>query len=190
MGLKTAIFNKHAIKYTKWPLLTACNSWIWPHFLIKQNPILLRKKAFSDGHSNCNINCWEISDFISCISFEHQCTNCSCKWQVAGCYMVPPWQQLDIRWSQLMLQSGGGCKAVGTLPPKKECHINVTWHFFWKYVSCSSDSPESHLLAVYTKQPPYALCMLKKWGRDQYFLGRINLRFWPWHGHVTFFFGR
>ena len=28
MGLKTAIFNKNAIKYPKWPLLTAYNSWI------------------------------------------------------------------------------------------------------------------------------------------------------------------
>ena len=45
MGLKTAIFNKNAIKYTKWPLLTAYNPWIWPHFLIKQNGILLRKKS-------------------------------------------------------------------------------------------------------------------------------------------------
>ena len=45
MGLKTAIFNKNAIKYTKWPLLTAYNSWIWPHFFIKQNGILLRKKG-------------------------------------------------------------------------------------------------------------------------------------------------
>ena len=26
MGLKMAIFNKNAIKYTKWPLLTAYNS--------------------------------------------------------------------------------------------------------------------------------------------------------------------
>ena len=45
MGLKTAIFNKNTIKYTKWPLLTAYNSWIWPHFLIKQNGILLRRKG-------------------------------------------------------------------------------------------------------------------------------------------------
>ena len=49
IGLKMAIFNKNAIKYTKWPLLTAYNSWIWPHFLIKRNAILLRKKALSDG---------------------------------------------------------------------------------------------------------------------------------------------
>ena len=124
MGLKTAIFNKNAIKYTKWPLLTAYNSWIWPHFLIKQNAILLRKKCFFRwptsnsmkkiiekvqnwqiqrwtpqgrtmhtlypvnhlikttpestlglhfDHSNSNTSCWEISNFISCISFEHHC---------------------------------------------------------------------------------------------------------------------
>ena len=45
MGLKMAIFNKNAIKYTKWPLLTAYNSSIWPHFLVKKNAILLRKKG-------------------------------------------------------------------------------------------------------------------------------------------------
>ena len=45
MGLKMAISNKNVIKYTKWPLLTAYNSWIWPHFLIEQNAILLRKKG-------------------------------------------------------------------------------------------------------------------------------------------------
>ena len=49
MGLKTAIFNKNAIKYTNWPLLRAYNSGIWPHFLTKQNGILLIKKALSDG---------------------------------------------------------------------------------------------------------------------------------------------
>ena len=37
--------NKNAIKYTKWPLLMAHNSWIWPHFLIKPNAILFRKKG-------------------------------------------------------------------------------------------------------------------------------------------------
>ena len=110
MGLKTAIFNKNAIKYTKWPLLTVYNSWIWPYFFIKQNAILLKKKLFQMAyfkfqvkppqgrtmhtvypvnhlikppqrvlwdhtliHSNHNISCWEISNFISCISFECHC---------------------------------------------------------------------------------------------------------------------
>ena len=45
MGVKRAIFNKNDIKHAKWPLLTAYNSWIWPHFLIKQNAIILRKKG-------------------------------------------------------------------------------------------------------------------------------------------------
>ena len=30
--MKMTIFNKHAIKYTKWPILIVYNSWIWPHF--------------------------------------------------------------------------------------------------------------------------------------------------------------
>ena len=58
-----AIFNKNAIKYTKWPLLTAYNSWIWPPFLIKQNGILLKKKRlFQMTHFKFHEkNSWESS---------------------------------------------------------------------------------------------------------------------------------
>ena len=75
MGLKTPIFNKNAIKYTKWPLLTAYNSWILPDFLIKQNGILLREKgSFRWPASNSmkkiieKVQNWQIhhAHFISC----------------------------------------------------------------------------------------------------------------------------
>ena len=49
MQLKTAIFNKNAMKYTKWPLLTAYNSWIWPHSFIKKMVFYSEKKALSYG---------------------------------------------------------------------------------------------------------------------------------------------
>ena len=49
MGLKTAIFNKNAIKYTKWPHLTAYNSWIWPHFWSNKMLFYSGKKTLSDG---------------------------------------------------------------------------------------------------------------------------------------------
>ena len=63
IGLKMAIFNKNAIKYTKWPLLTAYNSSIWPHFLVKKKCYSTQKKrlfqmAYFKFHEK---NYWESS---------------------------------------------------------------------------------------------------------------------------------
>ena len=49
-------------------------------------------------HSNCNISCWEISNFISCTSFEHHCM----PFQHPGCTAL---KELDLGFSLFAFNS-------------------------------------------------------------------------------------